>query len=56
MVALPLYVLLYLKVWRKESWKLSLIYTFLSWLLLWGMFGEIIHVVWQPPLLEFLPQ
>ena len=56
MVALPLYVFLYLKVLCKESWKLTLIYTFLSWLLLWGMFGEIIHVVWQPPLLEFLPQ
>jgi TctA family transporter len=56
MVALPLYVFTYLKIWRKESWKLTLIYTFSSWLLLWGMFGEIIHVVWQPPLLEFLPQ
>ena len=56
MVALPLYVFIYMKIWRKESWKLSGIYTFLSWLLLWGMFGEIIHVVWQPPLLEFLPQ
>jgi TctA family transporter len=56
MIALPLYVFLYLKVLCKESWKLTLIYTFLSWLLLWGMFGEIIHVVWQPPLLEFLPQ
>ena len=56
MVSLPLYIFIYLKVWRKESWKLSLIYTFCGWLLLWGMFGEIIHVVWHPPLLEFLPQ
>jgi putative tricarboxylic transport membrane protein len=56
MISLPLFVFAYMKIWRKESWKLTLIYTFLSWLLLWGMFGEIIHVVWQPPLLEFLPQ
>ena len=56
MVALPLYIFVYLKIYRRESWKLSLIYTFLGWLLLWGMFGEIIHVVWHPPLLDFLPQ
>ena len=56
MVALPLYVFMYLKLWHREPWTMSLIYTFLSWLLLWGMFGEIIHVVWHPPLLEFLPQ
>ena len=56
MIALPLYVFIYLKVLHKESWTLTLIYTFLSWFLLWGMFGEIIHVVWHPPLLDFLPQ
>jgi hypothetical protein len=56
MIALPLYVFIYLKILHKESWTLTLIYTFLSWLLLWGMFGEIIHVVWHPPLLDFLPQ
>ncbi len=56
MVSLPLFVFLYLKVQHGESWKMTLIYTFLTWLLLWGMFGEIIHVVWHPPLLDFLPQ
>ena len=56
MVALPLYVFVFLKIWRKESWTLSLIYTFCSWLLLWGMFGEIIHIVWLPPIFDFFPQ
>ena len=56
LVSLPLFVFLYLKVQNKETWTTSLIYTFCSWLLLWGMFGEIIHIVWQPPLLDFLPQ
>ena len=56
MVALPLYVFLFLKFLHRKSWKIVLMYTFATWLLLWGMFGEIIHVVWQPPLLDFLPQ
>lgn len=56
LVSLPLFIFLYLKVQHKESWKISLIYTASAWVLLWGMFGEIIHIVWQPPLLDFLPQ
>ena len=56
MVSLPLFVFLYLKVLHRQSWKMVAVYTFSTWLLLWGMFGEIIHVVWQPPLLDFLPQ
>jgi TctA family transporter len=56
LVSLPLFVFLYLKWQYKESWTVSLIYTACAWLLLWGMFGEIIHIVWQPPLLDFLPQ
>ncbi len=56
LVSLPLYVFLYLKFLHRQSWKIVLIYTFCAWLLLWGMFGEFIHVVWQPPLLDFLPQ
>ena len=56
MLSLPLYVFLFLKFVARESWKVILIYTFCSWLLLWGMFGEIIHVIWQPPWLDFMPQ
>lgn len=56
LVSLPLFIFLYLRIQHKESWKISLIYTASAWVLLWGMFGEIIHIVWQPPLLDFLPQ
>jgi hypothetical protein len=43
---------LYLVVSARESWKLAVIYALAGWLLLWGMFGEFIHVVWQPPLFD----
>ena len=56
MIALPAYILLYLRFSARESWTTSLLYTFCGWLLVWGMFGEIIHVVWQPPVFDFLPQ
>ena len=56
LVSLPLFVFLYLKFQHRESWAVTLIYTFSAWLLLWGMFGEIIHIVWQPPMIDFLPQ
>ena len=50
--ALPLFILLFLLVQARENWKLAVIYALCGWLLLWGMFGELIHVVWQPPLFE----
>ena len=50
--AIPLFMFLYLVVSARESWKLAVIYALAGWLLLWGMFGEFIHVVWQPPLFD----
>jgi hypothetical protein len=50
--AIPLFMLLYLVVSARESWKLAAIYALCGWLLLWGMFGEFIHIVWQPPLFD----
>jgi putative tricarboxylic transport membrane protein len=50
--ALPLFIFLFLLVQARENWKLAVIYALCGWLLLWGMFGEVIHVVWQPPLFE----
>jgi len=55
MFALPLFILLYLLFVAREGWAMALTYTFCSWLLLWGMFDKIVHVVWQPPLLGFMP-
>jgi putative tricarboxylic transport membrane protein len=53
-IALPLFTFLYLKVRELESWTISLGYAAAAWLLLWGMFDQLIHVFWQPPLLSFL--
>lgn len=43
-VGVPLFVFLYLKMAGKEGWGLALILTFLSWLLMKGLFDLLLHL------------
>lgn len=43
-VGVPLFVLLYLKLAGKERWGLALVLTFLSWLLMKGLFDLLLHI------------
>ena len=43
-IAAPLVVLLYLKVQSQERWVLSLVYTGVAWLFVWGFFGRFLHL------------
>ena len=51
LVALPIYVALYLWRWGGYRWKVSLGYAAAAWLFLWGFYDQVIHVLWHPSLL-----
>ncbi|MDA0652165.1 MAG: tripartite tricarboxylate transporter permease [Proteobacteria bacterium] len=50
--AIPIFIMLYLRFFVGEGWKLTLVYAAAGWLLLWGMFNELIHIVWHTPLFD----
>jgi hypothetical protein len=43
-IAVPLVVFLYLKVQSRERWVLSLVYTGVAWVFLWGVFDRFLHL------------
>ena len=43
-IAVPLVVLLYLQVQSRERWVLSLVYTGVAWLFVWGLFGRFLYL------------
>ena len=43
-VAVPLLVLLYLKVQGGESWGLSLVFTLVVWAIFYGLFDRLLHL------------
>jgi hypothetical protein len=43
-LAVPLFVLLYLKVAGKERWLLTLLLTLLSWVTIEGLFNRLLHL------------
>lgn len=43
-IAVPLVVFLYLKVQSQERWVLSLVYTGVAWVFLWGVFDRFLHL------------
>jgi len=43
-LTIPLLVFLYLKVHSSESWFLSVSLTASAWLILWGLFDELLHL------------
>ena len=53
LVALPLFMALYLLVWGKCRWWLALIYGVAGWAFLYIMFDQVIAVMWYPSALFF---
>ncbi len=51
LIALPLYVLLYLWRWGGYGWKVSVGYAAVMFVLLWGFYDQVINVLWHPSLL-----
>ncbi len=50
-IAVPLMILLYLKVAGKESWLMTAQVTFFSWLFYWGLFEKLLNVPFPEGLL-----
>ncbi len=51
MVALPVFVALYLLVWGRYAWWIALLYAAAAWVFLYVMFDRIVAVLWYPSLL-----
>ena len=51
LVALPLFVALYLLVWGRYAWWVALIYAAAAWVFLYVMFDRIVAILWYPSLL-----
>ena len=51
LVAIPLFVALYLLVWGRCKWWVALVYAAASWGFLYVMFDRIVAVLWYPSLL-----
>jgi TctA family transporter len=51
LVALPLFMALYMLVWGGYKWWLALLYAVFGWAFLYIMFDQVIAVMWQPSLL-----
>ena len=47
-IAIPIFMLLYLKFWGKEKWPMTLGLSLGGWLFLRLVFEEVIHVNWYP--------
>lgn len=50
-IAVPLMILLYLKIAGKESWLMTAAVTFFSWLFYWGLFEKLLNVPFTEGLL-----
>ena len=50
-IAVPLMILLYLKIAGKESWLMTAQVTFFSWLFYWGLFEKLLNVPFPDGLL-----
>ena len=51
LVALPVFVALYLLVWGRYAWWVALIYAAAAWVFLYVMFDRIVAILWYPSLL-----
>ena len=51
MVALPLFIALYLWRWGGYGWRVSLGYAAAGWIILYGFYDQIMHIMWHAPLL-----
>jgi hypothetical protein len=50
-IAIPVFILAYLLVRGRTSWKLALSYATIAGLILYFMFGELIGILWYPSIL-----
>lgn len=50
-IAIPVFILAYLKIRGRTSWKLALAYATIAGLILFFMFGELIGILWYPSIL-----
>jgi hypothetical protein len=48
LVALPVFMTLYLIVWGKCKWWFAIIYGICGWVFLYAMFDQVIAVMWHP--------
>ena len=51
MVALPLFIALYLWRWGEYGWRVSLGYAACGWVFLYAFYDKIMNVFWHQPLL-----
>ncbi len=51
MIALPLFIMVYLLRWGGYGWRISIGYAIVGWLVLYGFYDQIMHVLWHQPLL-----
>ena len=50
-IAIPVFILAYLRVRGQTSWKIALTYATIAGLVLYFMFGELIGILWYPSIL-----
>lgn len=51
LVAVPVFLLAYLKVQAKEGWLFSIVFTALVWAVFWGLFDYLLHLPFASGLL-----
>lgn len=51
MIALCLFIVVYLRRWGDYGWRISIGYAIVGWLVLYGFYDQIMHVLWHQPLL-----
>ena len=50
-VALPLFIAMYLWRWGGYGWRVSLGYAAAGWVVLFGFYDQVMHIMWHVPLL-----
>ena len=51
LVALPLFVIVYLRTWGQYQWPVVLIYAAMTFLMVWGFYGQLMNLLLHPSLL-----
>jgi TctA family transporter len=47
MIALPVFIALYLWRWGKYGWKMSIGYALCGWIVLFGFYDRVMHILWH---------
>ena len=51
LVALPLFVIVYLRTWGQYRWSVALAYAAMTFLMVWGFYGQLMNLLLHPSLL-----